>query len=215
MSLLSEAVGRLIEFFYEICGDYGAAVVWITIAVRLCLLPLNKKQNQSVKRQQELGKRAEEIKRKHKRNAAKMNAELEKLYRSESAAGMGCLLTLLQFPIMLALYNGIRLSAAVDAATALLPWIPSLMEPDGMFILPAMTVLVQAIPLLIPYAGLFKSLNLQKMSLPMIAALLFMNGWFAFLLPSGIELYYMVSGLFTAAERMISCMLDLKRARAA
>lgn len=211
MSFFSEAVSRLIGLLYEICGDYGIAIVWITIVVRLILLPLNIKQNHAVKRQQKLGERAEEIKKKHRKNTEKMNAELEKLYQSESALGAGCLLTLLQFPIMLALYHGIRLSAAVDASTVLLPWIPSLMERDGMYILPVITVFVQAIPLLMPYFRIFKRLNLQKTGLLSIAVMLFINGWFAFLLPSGIELYYMVSGLFTAAERIISSLSDLKR----
>lgn len=211
MSFFSEAVSRLIGLLYEICGDYGIAIVWITIVVRLILLPLNIKQNHAVKRQQKLGERAEEIKKKHRKNTEKMNAELEKLYQSESALGAGCLLTLLQFPIMLALYHGIRFSAAVDASTVLLPWIPSLMERDGMYILPVITVFVQAIPLLMPYFRIFKRLNLQKTGLLSIAVMLFINGWFAFLLPSGIELYYMVSGLFTAAERIISSLSDLKR----
>ena len=115
---------------------------------------------------------------------------------------MGCLILFLQLPVMIILYNGIRLSAAVNETTVLLPWIPSLMERDSTFILPAVTVMVQMFPQVLPYIGFFKSLNLQKMSVPMILVFLFSNSWFAVMLPAGLGLYYMVSGLVTAGEQI-------------
>ena len=116
---------------------------------------------------------------------------------------MGCLLSLLQFPIMLALYHGIRRAVVVDVGTVLLPWVPSLLMRDSTFILPIITVIIQMLPQLMPYVGFFKSLNLQKMSIPMIFIMLLMNSWFACMLPAGIELYYMISGLFVSVEQVV------------
>lgn len=106
----------------------------------------------------------------------------------------GCLLSFLQFPIML---------------------IPTLLVRDSTCILPVMTVFVQILPQLVPYIGWLKSLHPEKMSIPMIIVMLFMNSCFAFVVPAGVELYYMVSGLFTAAEQTIGYIAELKKLKAA
>ncbi|MCI8417612.1 MAG: hypothetical protein HFI33_09015 [Lachnospiraceae bacterium] len=182
MKLLYEGVRRLMELVYGICGDYGIAIVVITLGVRLCLVPLHIRQRQAVEGQQ---------------------------------GTKGCLLAFLQLPIMLALYNGIRLAIAADVATVLLPWIPSLLVRDSSYILPAITVTVQMLPQLMPYLGFFKSLKLQKTELPMLFAMLLMNGWFACILPACVELYYLVSGLFTLAEQITVRVQESKGAEPA
>lgn len=209
MTFFYEGIRRFMELLYEICGDYGIAIVWITVIIRFCMAPFYQKQRQMQRKQQEMNQQAEEIKKKYRKNKEKANRELEKLYREESAKGMGFFLSFLQLPIMLILYNGIRRAVTVDAGTVLLPWIPSLLLRDSSYILPVMTVFVQLIPQLLPYLGFFKSLNLQKMSIPMIMIMLFVNGWFASMLPAGIELYYMVSGLFASMEQAASYSLRL------
>ena len=157
----------------------------------------------------------EEIKLKYKNNESRRNEELEKLYRGQAGGGMGCLPVLVQFPIMIALYNGIRLAVSASMTTVLLPWVPSLLARDSTYILPAITVFVQMFPQIMPYVGFFQKLNLQKMNLPMLLILLFSNSWFAVMLPAGIELYYLVSGLFTAAEQISGLWSESERAETA
>lgn len=201
MSVLYEGVRRLIVLVYGICGDYGIAIVLITVAVRLCLAPLGRRQRQAVERQREFGLRVEEIKKRYKNNTARMNGELEKLYQKEGAESLGCLLTFLQLPIMLALYKGIDLAVTENVSSILLPWVPSLLARDSRFILPLLTVLVQMFPQFMPYLGFFKSLGLPRAGMPQMLLMLCMNSWFACMLPAGVGLYYMVSGLFTCVEQ--------------
>ncbi len=213
MNLFYEGIRQFIELLYRICGDYGIAIVFITVGIRLCLAPLNRKQRQTLKVQQRLNGQAEEIKKKYKKNPAKMNAELRKLYQKEGIGGMGCLLPFLQFPIMLALYRGIRLAVTADVTTVLLPWVPSLLARDSTYILPVLTVAAQIFPQLMPYFRFFKDLELKKTSAPMLLALLCVNGWFAIMLPSGVELYYMVSGVFTCVEQVVGNVRDRRVVR--
>lgn len=49
MSILCERIRQFIEILYGICGDYGIVIVFITVGIRLCLVPLNRKQRQTVK----------------------------------------------------------------------------------------------------------------------------------------------------------------------
>lgn len=210
MNMLYEGIRQLIELLYAVCGDYGIAIVLITVIVRLCMIPFNRKQRASMKKQQVINRKAEEIKNKYKNRQDKMTAELQKLYQEEGTGSMGCLSALLQLPVMIVLYNGIRLAVAVNETTVLLPWIPTLLARDSTYILPVITVFVQMFPQILPYIGFFRKLNLQKMSLPMILILLFSNSWFAVMLPAGIELYYMVSGLVTAGEQIGGYVWELK-----
>lgn len=214
MNVLYEGIRWMIERAYNVCGDYGIAIVLITVAIRLCMIPLNQKQKRELKQQQNFSSKADEIKNKYKNNESRMNEELKRLYQEEKAGSMGCLIIFLQFPIMIVLYNGIRLAAAVNMTTVLLPWVPSLLVKDSTYILPVITVCVQMFPQVIPYIGMFRSLNLQKMSLPMILILLFSNSWFAVMLPAGIELYYMVSGLFNLGEQIAGYIYEWNRVRA-
>lgn len=216
MNFLYEGIRSLIDLAYGICGDYGIAIVLITMGIRLCLVPLNRKQRQAMKGQQALSLQAEEIREKYKHNRAKQDAELQQLYQKKGMGGMGvgCLLILLQFPIMLALYQGIRLSVSADMTTLLLPWVPSLLDRDPSFILPVLTLLIQMAPQLLPFLRFFEELKLPKPQTSMLIMMTVMNGWFAFLLPAGVELYYMVSGLFTSAEQAVGYVLEVKRLRA-
>ncbi len=215
MSILYEGIRQLIELMYSVCGDYGIAVVLITIIIRLCMIPFKRKQRQTMKQQQSLNLRVEEIKNKYKNNISKMDKELQKLYKKEGNGSKGCLFAFLQFPIMIVLYNGIRLAITADVTTVLLPWAPSLLARDSTYILPIMTVFVQIFPQILPYISFFKNLNLTKASIPMIFMLIFTNGCFAFMLPAGIELYYMISGLFTLVEQVIGYIIEAKKVKMA
>lgn len=124
-----------------------------------------------------------------------------------------CLISLMQFPVMMCLYQGIRLTAAAGAATVLLPWVPSLLVRDQMFLLPAATVAVQLLPQLYPYMRFFEKLRLQKPSFGMVLTLLLTGGMFAFFIPSGVGLYYFVSGAFSAAEQFGVHAMALRRQR--
>lgn len=211
MSVLYEGARLLVETVYGFCGDYGIAILLITAAVRLCLLPLGKKQREAVRKQKETGLKVEEIKKKYRDDRNKMNRELEKLYRTDGVQSLGCLLTLLQLPIMLALYKGIGLAITESATSILLPWVPSLLMRDSSFILPALTVLVQMFPQLMPYLGFFKSLGLPKAGIPQIFMMFCMNGWFACMLPAGVGLYYLGFGLFTCVEQAVGYAGEMRR----
>lgn len=213
MEILAQGFRQVIEWIYTFSGDYGIAIVWITIAIRVILLPLNIQQRKQMERQQTLSEEVEKLKKKYRNDEQKLKQELQKLYQEKGTGGSGCLITLLQFPVMMCLYNGIRMTAAAGAATVLLPWVSSLLARDRTLILPTATLIVQFLPQTYPYLRYFKALNLRKLSPPMAVTLLLMNGMFAFMIPSGVGLYYFVSGLFSAAEQLTVYIFTLRKHR--
>lgn len=215
MEILTQAFSFLINIIYEMTNDYGITIVIITLAIRSCLIPLNCKQRQQMSKQKETNRQIEEIKAKCGNDKEKLNKELQAFYQ-KNGSGMGsCLLSFLQLPIMIGLYNAIQAIMVAGATTVLLPWVASILVRDQTLILPIATIIVQLLPQAYPYLRFFKTLELQKAPLPTIMIFLLTNSLFVFAIPSGIGLYYFVSGLFTALEQFIVNIAAVKKVKVA
>ena len=203
MNVIADFIGQIVQVFYAFTGDYGIAIVMITLAIKLLLLPLNIKQRVQLEKQKEVSQKVTEIQKKYANNQNRMNEELQKVYAENGLGSMGCLSTLIQMPIMIGLYRGIRNVITEDATSVLLPWVSSLLVSDTTRILPIATLLLQVLPMLFPYMRCFEKKQMQKTPMGTIVMLLVMNGLFVFMIPSGVGLYYFVSSLFTVIKQFI------------
>ena len=203
MNVIADFIGQIAQVFYAFTGDYGIAIIMITLVIKLLLLPLNIKQKAQLERQKEVSQKVAEIQKKYANNQNKMNEELQKVYAENGFGSLGCLSTLIQMPIMIGLYHGIRKVITEDAKSVLLPWISSLLLSDATGILPIGTLILQALPMLFSYMPCFEKKQLQKTPMGTIIMLLVMNGMFVFMIPSGVGLYYFVSSLFSVIEQSV------------
>lgn len=214
MEILAQIFEIIINWIYSFTGDYGIAIVIITIAIRTCMIPFNIRQRKQMKQQKEIAKEIESIKAAYGKNKEKLNSELQKVYQ-KNPTGMGnCILPFIQLPIMYGLYNAIRMITLAGATTIILPWVTSILVRDHMLILPIATVVIQILPQTYPYLRFFKDLELQKAPLPTVLILLLTNSLFVFAIPSGIGLYYFVSGVFTALEQFIVNLAEVQKRKA-
>lgn len=214
MEILAQIFEIIINWIYGFTGDYGVAIVIITIAIRTCMIPFNIRQRKQMKQQKEIAKEIESIKAAYGKNKEKLNSELQKVYQ-KNPTGMGnCILPFIQLPIMYGLYNAIRMITLAGATTIVLPWVTSILVRDHMLILPIATVVIQILPQTYPYLRFFKDLELQKAPLPTVLILLLTNSLFVFAIPSGIGLYYFVSGVFTALEQFIVNLAEVQKRKA-
>jgi YidC/Oxa1 family membrane protein insertase len=95
--------------FYALIPSYGLAIILLTIAVRLILLPLSIKQTRSMREMQLIQPEVKKIQAKYKGNRQKMNEEVMKLYKEHSVNPLGgCLPLLMQFPVLIGLFYVIR-----------------------------------------------------------------------------------------------------------
>lgn len=212
MSLLVDGFQMILQSLYQWIGDYGIAIVVFTIGIKAMLLPLNIKQRKSMKKQSILNDKIKELKEKYKNNEKKLKEEMNTLMMKEGSAVTGCLLSIVQLPIMYGLYQVIR-DGMLDGATGLLPWVKSLMVRDPYFILPLLTILLQSIPYIYPHIRQFKQLNLPKSNKGMYVIMVIISCSIGISLPSGISLYYLVSSLFTAMEQLFSHIWQWKKMR--
>lgn len=91
--------------FYAVIPAYGVAIILLTLAVRVLLLPLSIKQTRSQREMQRIMPEIKAIQKKHKGDRQKVNEETMRLYKEHGVNPLGgCLPLLMQFPVLIALY---------------------------------------------------------------------------------------------------------------
>lgn len=113
MFFLARPLGWIFELIFNILPDswpkYGIAVIIFTIIIKLCILPLNIKQQKSMLKQQKLQPQLSELQRKYANDKEKLNREMMELYKANGASPTaGCLPLLIQLPIIMGLYRVIQ-----------------------------------------------------------------------------------------------------------
>ena len=104
--IFSIPFGYLIGFFYNISGNYLLSLLFMTICVKLILLPSSIKQQKSMAKSQRMQPKIKRIREKYGSNQQKMQEEMNALYAREGYSAMtgGCSSMLIQFPIMMGVY---------------------------------------------------------------------------------------------------------------
>lgn len=107
--IINIPLGYLFKGIYFLVNNYGLTIILFTLAIKLVLLPLNIKQQKSMKKMQGLQPRLAKIQEKYANDKEKQSQETMKLYQEMGVSPMGgCLPMLIQLPILFALYNIIR-----------------------------------------------------------------------------------------------------------
>ena len=108
---IARPFGVVIKFIYDNLAfqNYGLAIIVFTLFVKILLLPLNVKQQRSMARQQAIAPELEAIKKKYGGDNKKIQEEQMNLYsKYKINPYSGCLPTLLQLPIIFAIYSVVR-----------------------------------------------------------------------------------------------------------
>ena len=101
-------------------GNYGIAILLLTIVVRTLILPLMIKQYKSTQAMQKLQPELMKIREKYKDDPRRQQEEMMRLYAEHGVNPLaGCLPLLIQMPILIALYNAIYYNGAIAKHTFL------------------------------------------------------------------------------------------------
>jgi YidC/Oxa1 family membrane protein insertase len=115
---LLDGIGAVLAWLYGLVGNYGVAIIILTVVIRVILLPLGVKQIKSMQAMQAIQPKVKEIQKKYKNNKQKAQEETMKLYRESGVNPLGgCLPLLLQFPILISMYAVIRPPSVVPEPT--------------------------------------------------------------------------------------------------
>ena len=101
-------LGYLLWFLFQIFRNYGVAIIFFTIILKIVMFPAAIKQQRSMAAQAKLGEKQKELQKKYANNRNKYNEELQKLYEKEGVSpSSGCLTTLIPLPIMFGIYYAV------------------------------------------------------------------------------------------------------------
>ena len=96
----------IIHFFYDFCGDWGLAIIIVTVIFRILISPLMHKQTKSSFQMQKVQPLMQELQRKYADDQPRLQEEMQKLYAEVKFNPLaGCLPMLLQMPIFMALFQ--------------------------------------------------------------------------------------------------------------
>ena len=120
----------VINLFYQWVGNFGIAIILLTICLRLAVFPLANTSFRSFAKLRQVGPQMYELREKYGDDKQKLQQELVKLYQKEKVNPMaGCLPILVQIPIFFALFK--VLSNTIEMRhQPFFGWIQDLSEPD-------------------------------------------------------------------------------------
>jgi len=204
---------------YRLCGNYGVAIILLTVIIRLLLYPLNQKSFRSMKAMQTLQPKITVLQEKFKGDPKKKQEEMMKIYREHGVnpAG-GCLPLVLQFPILIAFFRVLQNAVELWGAPFCL-WIKDLSEPDALMKLTTgnvtvpligkvmegkSVIFINVLPILMlvvfyiqqkmtPASGMAASPEQAQQQKMMNYVMPFMFGIIFYNMPAGLNLYFAVS----------------------
>lgn len=185
-----------LKFIYGLIGNYGVAIIILTIIIKILLNPISKKSLKGMKGMKDLQPKIAELKEKHKGNKERINVEMMQLFKTHKVnPASGCIPMLLQFPVYIALYR--VLWNSIELYQAPFFWFyKDLSAPDPYFITPLLL-------------GVFMFLQ-QKMTpsttadpaqqkMMMIMPVMF-TAFMAFL-PVGLVIYIMINTMMSVLQQ--------------
>lgn len=120
----------LLTFIHGIVGNFGVAIMILTVIVRIFLFPLANKSYKSMSRMKKLSPQMQALRERFKDDKPKLQQEMMQMYKREKVnPAAGCLPLLLQIPVFFALYKVFLVSIEMRHAPFVL-WIKDLTAPD-------------------------------------------------------------------------------------
>jgi len=111
-------VTKLLTMLYGFTHNYGVAIILLTILIRLILYPLMQKQMVSMREMQKIQPLMKAVQDKYKNDKERLNKELMALYKEHKVNPMsGCLPLLIQMPILILLFQTLRVFEYLDPIT--------------------------------------------------------------------------------------------------
>ncbi len=196
----------VLNYFYGIFGNYGVAIILLTVIIKLLFWPLTHKSYASMKSMQKLKPEMDKIKEKFKNDRARQGQETMALYKEHRVNPMGgCLPMVIQIPVFFALYRSLYEAIELRHAPFMF-WITDLSAADTL-ISDAMGLgfALGPLPLIMGFTMFIQQKMTPTNADPNMAKMmLFMPVIFTFMFlsfPSGLVIYWLINNVLTIAQQ--------------
>jgi YidC/Oxa1 family membrane protein insertase len=219
----------ILHTFHALVGNYGLAIIMLTVAVRSCMFPLSRKQALSAQKMQELQPEIKRLNEKYKNEAEKKMRAQQELFRQHNYHPLGgCLLAFVQLPIFVGLYRSLSVDVSLRQAplfTESIRWASNLAAPDMFWnwsaLVPEFVNQGTGFFGLGPYLNILPLITIglfiwqQKMFMPpaadeqaalqqkMMQYMMIFMGLLFFKVASGLCVYFIASSIWGIAERKL------------
>jgi YidC/Oxa1 family membrane protein insertase len=195
LTFLSKPLFWLLHLFYDLLGNWGWAIVLLTVLVKAVFYPLSAASYKSMAKMKEVTPRLMALREKYGDDKQKLNTAMMELYKTEKINPLGgCLPILVQIPVFIALYWVLLASVEMRNQPWML-WVSDLATPDPWFILPVLMM-----------ASMWVQFKLNPtppdpVQAKVMAAMPFIFGIMFFMFPAGLVLYWLVNNVISIAQQ--------------
>lgn len=204
-SVLVVPLLRSLNWIYGYVGNYGWAILVLTLFINLVLFPLNHKSVVSMRKMQQIQPEVKAIQERYSKLKAtdpakqKMNQEMMALYRERGVnPASGCIPILLTLPVFLAFYA--LLTTAIELRGApFIGWIHDLSQPDPYYAMPVLVGLSQVLQQwMTPATGMDPAQQKMMMVMPIVLIFVFVST------PSGALIYWLVGNVWRIGQMQLT-----------
>ena len=195
LTIISKPLFQLLQWVENLTGNWGWAIVLVTVLIKLVFYPLSEASGRSMAKMRALAPRIKNIQERYKDDREQLGRSMMELYKREKINPLaGCLPIIVQIPVFLAFYWVLLESVEMRQAPFML-WIDDLSSRDPFFVLP-----------LLMGAAMFGQYKLNPappdpmqakvfMFMPIIMTVMF--AWF----PAGLVLYWLTNTVLSIAQQ--------------
>jgi YidC/Oxa1 family membrane protein insertase len=195
LTVISVPLFWLLSWFFQWTGNWGIAIILLTIVIKLLFYPLSAASYRSMAKMRVLAPKLQRLKDQYGDDRQRMQQAMMELYKTEKINPLGgCMPILVQIPVFIALYWVLLASVELRHAPFML-WISDLAAPDPWFILPilmAVTMWIQT--MLNPEPPDPVQAKVMKI-MPIVFSVFF------FFFPAGLVLYWLVNNVLSIAQQ--------------
>ena len=195
LTAISSPLYWLLDKIHSLVGNWGWAIIILTILIKLVFYPLSAASHKSMANMRKMTPRIKTLKERYGDDKQKLNQAMMQLYKEEKINPLGgCLPVLIQIPVFIALYWALLESVELRQAPWIL-WIKDLSAPDPYFILPILmgaSMLAQQ---------MLSAVAIDPMQKKIMMAMPVVFTFFFLFFPSGLVLYWTVNNLLTITQQ--------------
>ena len=199
----------LLAWLYKAVGNWGWAIILLTIIIKGVFYPLNAASARSMAKLKVVAPKMKQLQEQYANDKQQLQVKMMEMYKTEKINPLGgCLPILVQIPVFIALY-WVLLGAVELRHAPWFGWIQDLSAPDPWFVLPVLYALTAWVQVKIqpPAPGMDPMQQKIMQMMPLMFSVMFI------FFPAGLVLYWFVQNILTIAQQWhVNRMLEAEAA---
>ncbi|MEZ5657916.1 MAG: membrane protein insertase YidC [Burkholderiaceae bacterium] len=197
LTIIAKPLWWLLETLHGLVGNWGWAIVLLTLIVKTIFFPLQAASYKSMARMKAVAPRLTALREKYGDDRVQLNQKMMELYKNEKINPLGgCLPILVQIPVFISLYWVLQGSVEMRDAPWI-GWIRDLASPDPYYVLPLLMAISMFVQTKLNPTPPDPVQAKVMMFMPIVFSVMF------FFFPAGLVLYWLVNNLYSIAQQWV------------